>query len=126
MVELPLYTFMIIWRLKAGNSLLLSRLAYACFFWVLLGALVETAITIWLLRCSWHLWGTSFRVLLSLVFSLWISTQLYGAYRILGMARSKMRLGMMLNEPTELSNPSTEAIIVHKGTNHGLAPSQLK
>jgi hypothetical protein len=88
-VELPLYTFLIIWRVKSTEHRLLSRLAYTCCVWVLLGATVETAVTVWLLNRSWHRWGLSFRVLLPLVFSLWISTQLYGAWRILGMARSK-------------------------------------
>jgi hypothetical protein len=88
-VELPLYTFLIIWRVKSDEHRLLSRAAYTCCIWVLLGATVETAVTIWLLSRSWHRWSLSFRVLLPLVFSLWISTQLYGAWRILGMARSK-------------------------------------
>jgi hypothetical protein len=91
-VELPLYTFMIIWRLKTKDNLMLSRMAYACCAWILLGATVETAITIWLLSRSWHLWGLSFRVLLPLVFSLWIVTQLYGAYRVFGMAQAKAQL----------------------------------
>jgi hypothetical protein len=88
-VELPLYSFLIIWRVKFSEHRLLSRIAYACCIWVLVGATVETAVTIWLLNRSWHRWSLSFRVLLPLVFSLWISTQLYGAWRILGMARSK-------------------------------------
>lgn len=90
-VELLLFTFMIVWRIKSYNHLLLSRLAHACCVWVLLGATVETAITIWLLKSSWGRWGLPFRILLPVLFSLWISTQLYGAYRILGMARSKSR-----------------------------------
>lgn len=90
-VELPLFSFLIIWRVKSSEHRLLSRLAYTCCIWVILGATVETAVTIWLLNRSWHRWGLSFRVLLPLVFSLWISTQLYGAWRIRGMARSKAR-----------------------------------
>ncbi|PLB53984.1 hypothetical protein P170DRAFT_343735 [Aspergillus steynii IBT 23096] len=100
-VELPLYTFMIIWRVKANDHHLLSRMAYACCVWVLLGATVETAVTIWLLKSSWHRWGTSCRILLPLVFSLWICTQLYGAFRIFGMAQSKARLASTRSGITE-------------------------
>jgi hypothetical protein len=91
-VELPLYTFMILWRIKSSSHRLLSRLAYACFVWVLLGAIIETAITIWLMNRSWHRWSLCFKVLLPAVFGLWITTQLYGATRILSMARTKQRL----------------------------------
>ncbi|KAF2010806.1 hypothetical protein BU24DRAFT_427006 [Aaosphaeria arxii CBS 175.79] len=97
-VELPLYTFMIIWRVKCNDHRLLSRMAYACCVWVMLGATTETAITIWLLKRSWSRWGLSCRILLPLVFSLWISTQLYGAYRIYCMARSKAQLASPRDE----------------------------
>jgi hypothetical protein len=91
-VELPLYTFMIIWRVKSYDRRLLSGLAYACCVWVTLGATVETAITVWLLNRSWSRWGAPFRILLPLVFSLWICAQVYGAFRIFGMAKGTARL----------------------------------
>ncbi|KAK4112866.1 hypothetical protein N656DRAFT_789476 [Canariomyces notabilis] len=97
-VELPLYSFLIVWRVKSNEHRLLSRMAYTCCIWVLLGATIETAITIWLLNRSWHRWSLSFRILLPLVFSLWISIQLYGAYRTLGMATSKARIAKQLRE----------------------------
>lgn len=95
---------MIAWRVKANEHRLLSRMAYTCCIWVLLGATVETAVTIWLLNRSWQRWSLSFRVLLPLVFSLWISTQLYGASRILGMARSKARMASGCHEDGVLAD----------------------
>ena len=86
---------MIIWRVKSHDSRLLSRMAYTCCVWVTLGATTETAITVWLLNRSWSRWGLSFRVLLPLVFSLWICTQFYGAFRIFGMARNTARLAVL-------------------------------
>ncbi|UPL00493.1 hypothetical protein LCI18_011427 [Fusarium solani-melongenae] len=100
-VELPLYTFMIVWRVRNNNHRLLSRMSYACCVWVLLGATVETAVTIWLLQRSWDRWSLSFHIILPLVFSLWISTQLYGAGRIFGMARSKARLANEYNDEVD-------------------------
>ena len=105
---------MIIWRVKASDNHLLSRMAYACCVWVLLGATVETAVTIWLLNRSWHRWGVSFRILLPLVFSLWIFTQLYGAYRIFSMAQSKARLASTCSEVAEDSNRGIAASTSHQ------------
>jgi hypothetical protein len=110
-VELPLYSFLILWRVKYNEHRLLSLMAYACCLWVLAGATVEAAVTIWLLNRSWHRWSLSFRVVLPLVFSLWISTQLYGAWRILGMARSKARAAgrcqACAEDPTDDGSEST-------------------
>jgi hypothetical protein len=117
-IELPLYTFMIIWRVKSYDRRLLSRLAYICCVWVILGATTETAITIWLLNCSWSRWSLPFRILLPLVFSLWISTQLYGAFRIYGMARTTARLASLRGEENQDSdNPHAASIEDRKSNN---------
>ncbi|TEA11354.1 hypothetical protein C8034_v007531 [Colletotrichum sidae] len=90
-VELPIYVSMIVWRAKRKHHRLLSYLAYGCFGWVLLGATLETSLTIYLLHHSWDRWGRVWRVVTPLIFSLWISTQLYGASRLFAMARSEQR-----------------------------------
>ncbi|KAL0931096.1 uncharacterized protein CTRU02_213831 [Colletotrichum truncatum] len=90
-VELPIYVSMIVWRARRGDHRLLSYMVYGCFGWILLGATLETAITIYLLHRSWDRWGRIWRVITPLIFSLWISTQLYGASRLFLMARSEQR-----------------------------------
>lgn len=115
---------MIFWRIKSANHVLLSRLAYACFGWVLLGASVETAITIWLLNRSWHRWSISFKVLLPIVFTLWITTQLYGATRIFSMARSKQRLAMGLGDNDGESGVSRDDVNDTKQDNKLAGPSR--
>ncbi|EWZ29059.1 hypothetical protein FOZG_17348 [Fusarium oxysporum Fo47] len=109
-VELFLYTFMIIWRVKSYNHSLLTQMAYVCCVWVLVGATVETAITIWLLKCSWSRWSVSFRILLPLLFSLWISTQLYGGYRIFGMARSQERRAKLDPQTSRSDHDETSSL----------------
>ncbi|KAI8302294.1 hypothetical protein K4K61_008055 [Colletotrichum sp. SAR11_59] len=90
-VELPIYVSMILWRVRRKDHRLLSYLAYGCFGWILLGAILETSITIYLLHRSWDRWGRVWRVVTPLIFSLWITTQLYGASRLFQMARSEQR-----------------------------------
>ncbi|TDZ74827.1 hypothetical protein CTRI78_v000297 [Colletotrichum trifolii] len=90
-VELPIFTTMIVWRLQEKNPRLRSWLAYACFAWLLLGATVETSVTIYLLHASWDRWGTAWKVITPVIFSLWISTQLYASKTLFQMARSQQR-----------------------------------
>ncbi|KAE8423646.1 hypothetical protein BDV36DRAFT_243023 [Aspergillus pseudocaelatus] len=120
-VELPIYTYMIIWRLKANKHPLLKRMAYACCVWILLGATVEIAVTIWLLNRSWHRWSMSFRILLPLVFSLWIVTQFYGAYRVFGMAQFKARLSSARCELADDPNRDVTASTGHQKSHCRLA-----
>ncbi|KXH28049.1 hypothetical protein CNYM01_03649 [Colletotrichum nymphaeae SA-01] len=88
-VELPIYLSMIIWRIKRRDHRLLSYLTSACFVWVIVGAVSETAVTIYLLHKSWDRWGHVWRVVTPVIFTLWITTQLYGATRLFAMARSE-------------------------------------
>lgn len=90
-VELPIYTAMILWRIRNDENLLLARMTYSCCVWVLVGATVETVVTIYLLSRSWSLWGITWRIVTPIIFSLWISTQLYGAYRLFQMAQHRRR-----------------------------------
>ncbi|KAF6845526.1 hypothetical protein CMUS01_00101 [Colletotrichum musicola] len=90
-VELPIYISMIIWRAKRSHHRLLTYMVYGCFCWILLGATLELSITIYLLHRSWDRWGKVWRVVTPLIFSLWISTQLYGASRLFLMARAEQR-----------------------------------
>lgn len=80
---------MILWRVKNKNTYFLSRIGYICCGWMLTGACTEVAVTIYLLNRSWDYWGKVFRVLTPCVFSLWILTQLYAAWRFFQMGRSK-------------------------------------
>ncbi|OLN85682.1 hypothetical protein CCHL11_08259 [Colletotrichum chlorophyti] len=107
-VELPIYVSMIIWRVKRTEHRLLSYMAYGCFVWVLLGAFLETSITIFLLHRSWDRWGRVWRVVTPLIFSLWISTQLYGASRLLAMARSEQRKSSKEGEQQVITEPVSE------------------
>ncbi|EGU80876.1 hypothetical protein RAB80_016886 [Fusarium oxysporum f. sp. vasinfectum] len=88
-VELPIFLMMIVWRIKRHNTLLLSRMAYTCCVWQVTGAITEVAVTIYLLNRSWHRWGLEWRIITPLVFSLWITTQLYGASRLYQMGRGE-------------------------------------
>jgi peptidoglycan biosynthesis protein MviN/MurJ (putative lipid II flippase) len=82
---------MIVWRVKNDNHQLLARMTYCCCVWVLLGATAETIVTIYLLHRTRSRWGIVWRIVIPMVFSLWIITQLYGAYRLFQMARLRQR-----------------------------------
>ncbi|KAL6400087.1 hypothetical protein AUP68_15779 [Ilyonectria robusta] len=88
-VELPIYVSMIIWRIKRGNHQLLARLAFACSIWGAGAALIETSITIYLLKLSWEKWALVWRITTPIIFTLWITTQLYSASRLLQMGLSE-------------------------------------
>ncbi|KAH7245489.1 hypothetical protein BKA59DRAFT_172235 [Fusarium tricinctum] len=90
-VELPIFLSMIIWRVKRDNPALLSRLAYGCCIWAIIAAITESVVTIYLLHMSWHRWGIEWRIITPLVFSLWITTQFYGASRLYAMGRAERR-----------------------------------
>lgn len=93
-VELPIYTSMILWRVKSDKPQFLCRLMYFCSAWAVIGATTETAVTIYLMNASWDRWPIAWQIIIPMVFALWIVTQFYGAYRIRGMALSqKARLG---------------------------------
>jgi hypothetical protein len=66
-------------------------MAHGCFLWVVVAAIVETAVTMYLLIRSWARWGLVWRTVTPLIFSLWIITQLYGASRFMRMARAEKR-----------------------------------
>ncbi|KAM0270844.1 hypothetical protein ACHAQH_009308 [Verticillium albo-atrum] len=88
-VELPIYASMIIWRVKADNHKLLYRLLYFCATWAVLGAVAETVVTIYLMKASWDLWSLHWKIIIPAIFSLWIITQFWGAYRIRQMAQGQ-------------------------------------
>lgn len=108
-VEIPIYTSMILWRLKSDRPRFLCRMMYACCAWVVTGATVEVAVTIYLLNASWHRWPLVWQVVIPMVFSLWIITQLYGAFRIRGMALSQRRRDGSAPSDAESDAEKTEA-----------------
>ena len=88
-VELPIFTSMIIWRVKANNHLVRARIGYGCYIWIIVSACTEVIVTAYLLKDSWGEWGPVFQVITPVVFSLWIVTQFYGAYRLFNMGRAE-------------------------------------
>ncbi|KAK1992487.1 hypothetical protein LX36DRAFT_617495 [Colletotrichum falcatum] len=90
-VELPIFISMIIWRTRRHDSKLLAYLTGSLCVWVLIGALTEVIVTIYLLHASWDRWGDVWKVVTPVIFSLWISTQLYGASRLYAMSQSEWR-----------------------------------
>ncbi|KAF9877414.1 hypothetical protein CkaCkLH20_05114 [Colletotrichum karsti] len=107
-VELPIYVSMIVWRARRSDHYLLSNIAFGCFGWVLLGAALETSVTIYLLHRSWDRWGRVWRVVTPLIFSLWITTQLYGASRLYAMAKSERRKSNKGSKQTGVVEPISE------------------
>jgi uncharacterized membrane protein len=105
-VELPIYTSMILWRAKSDKPKFLYYLMYFCCTWAVIGATTETAVTIYLMHASWYRWPIGWRVMIPFVFGLWITTQFYGAYRIRGMALSQNRKA---NKTEQQPTPDDEA-----------------
>ncbi|EKJ71395.1 hypothetical protein FPSE_08403 [Fusarium pseudograminearum CS3096] len=100
-VEIPIFLTMIIWRIKRDNALLLSRLAFGCCVWAVVAAITETIVTIHLLQSSWNQWGLEWKIITPVVFSLWITTQLYGSTRLYAMARAESRKAKCKSESQE-------------------------
>ncbi|KAM0229832.1 hypothetical protein ACHAPO_009726 [Fusarium lateritium] len=88
-VEIPIFISMILWRIKRDNPAFLSRMAFGCCIWAVVAALTETIVTIYLLHNSWAQWGIAWKIITPVVFSLWITTQLYGSTRLYSMGRAE-------------------------------------
>ncbi|KAH0420273.1 hypothetical protein CcaCcLH18_14096 [Colletotrichum camelliae] len=88
-VELPIFISMIIWRKRRNESKLLAYMTGGLCVWVVVGASTEVIVTIYLLYQSWDRWGNVWKFVTPFIFSLWISTQLYGASRLYSMSKSE-------------------------------------
>ncbi|RGP65173.1 hypothetical protein FLONG3_9327 [Fusarium longipes] len=90
-VELPIFISMIVWRAKREDHVLLSRLGFGCCIWAVVAATTETIVTIYLLHKSWLRWDIEWKIATPTIFTLWITTQLYGATRLYAMGRGESR-----------------------------------
>ncbi|KJZ71112.1 hypothetical protein HIM_09466 [Hirsutella minnesotensis 3608] len=87
-VKVPQFSAMIVRQVKDSDRTS-ARIAYACCAWVLLGAMVQVAVTAYLLNRSWSRWRLTWRIVVPIILSLWISTQLEVAFKLARMARFK-------------------------------------
>lgn len=101
--ELPLHIVLILWRVKRTNKTVCYWIPRGCFVWVCAAAVTETVVTIYLLQQSWLQWHLEWRIITPTVFTLWITTQFYGAFIFLKLARAE-------GEKAKNANPDTSAV----------------